>query len=260
MFERAIERTRRLGDYWLTAQTLREYAAAEMLNDAFESGIDHILDAEALCTEYGLNDLLVGVRALAARLLLRGKRLPEALERASVAMRELRKGVEFAHLVPLALSEVQDAMGNTDEGTRSIEAARSQLSAMLEDLEPEERARSWARVPNHAAIHARWMATAPTTANFELPAVDAPLGRALKADETVTVTLTIHDPGDGRIVDQVERRRRRLLRIVEQARSQGAAPTIGDLSTIVEVSEATVRRDLAAIRESGTEIATRGSR
>ena len=175
MFESALEKARRLQDVWITAQALREYAATELENDVIESGIDHALEAEALCREFGMNDLLVGVRALVGRLLLRGERTQEALDWTSLAMRELRDGVELAYLVPLALSEVHDALGNRDDASHYIALSYEQLSAMLSDLEPGMQERSWLQVPSHREIRARWAVIGPRKQRFELASAEAPL-------------------------------------------------------------------------------------
>ena len=160
---------------------MREFAATELENGSIELGITHILESEALSRKFGMNDLLVGVRALAGRLLLRGGRIEEALERATKAMREIRAGVELAHLVPLALSEVHDALGNREDASHFIALAYEQLSATLIDLDPEVRDRSWDQVPNHREIRARWAVIGPRTQSLDLPSMDAPLGRPFRS-------------------------------------------------------------------------------
>jgi tetratricopeptide (TPR) repeat protein len=260
MFESALEKTRRLQDFWITAQALREYAATELENDAIESGIDHVLEAEALCREFGMNDLLTGVRALAGRLLLRGGRTQEALDWTSRAMRELREGVELAHLVPLALSEVHDALGNRDDASHYIAQSFEQLSAMLSDLEPAMRERSWLQVPSHREIRTRWAVIGPRKQQFDLALAEAPLGRPLRDDETVSVEWTIHDPSDVAITGKTELRAVQILRLLEESKAAGARPTVTNLSEALGVSIATIRRDIASLRASGHTIDTRGSR
>ncbi len=260
LFNSALEKTRRLEDVWLTAQVLREFAATELENDAIELGTAHILEAEALSREYGMNDLLVGVRALAGRLLLRRGRIEEALEWATKAMRELRAGVELAHLVPLALSEVHDALGNREDASHFIALAHEQLSATLSDLDPDMRDRSWAQVPSHREIRARWAVIGPRTQTLDLPAADAPLGRPLRDDETVTIKWRIHEPHDETIDDRRELRRVQILRLLAEAEAAGALPTVPNLADALDVSVATVRRDIATLRSEGHQINTRGSR
>ena len=56
------------------------------------------------------------------------------------------------------------------------------------------------------------------------------------------------------------RRRHRLQRLLTEAEAQGAAPTVDDLARALGVSRATVKRDLAALRQAGMAVRTRGAR
>ncbi|MEE9297555.1 MAG: tetratricopeptide repeat protein [Acidimicrobiia bacterium] len=259
-FEDALALTRDSEDAWLTAQTLREFAAIELENDAIDSGIDHILEAESLCREYGMNDLLVGVRALAGRLTLRAGKTQEALEWSKKAMREIRPGVELAHLVPLALSEVHGALGDDEEAAHYITLAHEQLTSLLSGLDDTTRRRSWTHIPNHRDIYARWLALQPRRKTVDLPAADSPLGRRLRADEHVTIHWTVHDPSDEGISDRIERRRHQILRLLREAQESGTSPTVSHIADALEASNATIRRDLASLRSSGHVVNTRGSR
>ena len=207
-----------------------------------------------------MNDLLVGVRALAGRLTLRAGRPDEALEWATKAMREIRPGVELAHLVPLALSEVHGALGHDEEAAHHITLAHEQLTLMLSALEEGLQERSWSHIPNHRAIQTRWSALQPRREIFRLPSTSAPLGRAPRDDEYIEVSWAVHQPADERIVDRAERRRSQVVRLVDEANEAGASPTIVHLAQALGSSEATIRRDLAALRSEGYAILPRGSR
>ncbi len=259
-FREALALTRESKDSWLTAQTLRELAAIEFENDTIDEGVEHILEAEAICREFGMNDLLVGIRALAGRLTLRAGRPDEALDWATKAMREIRPGVELAHLVPLALSEVHGVLGNDEEAAHHITLAHEQLTLMLGALDEDLQEQSWSHIPNHHAIQARWSALQPRREIFKLPSTNAPLGRAPRDDEYIDVSWAVHEPADERIVDPIERRRRQVVRLVNEANEAGASPTIVHLAEALDSSEATIRRDLAALRSEGYAILTRGSR
>jgi tetratricopeptide (TPR) repeat protein/biotin operon repressor len=91
-----------------------------------------------------------------------------------------------------------------------------------------------------------------------LPHINAPTGRTLREDEYVVVTWKVGLPEDNKIPGKVGRRRHRLLRLLDEAATQHAAPTIKDLATALDVSRATVKRDLAALRRAGITIKTRG--
>jgi predicted ATPase/DNA-binding SARP family transcriptional activator len=94
----------------------------------------------------------------------------------------------------------------------------------------------------------------------QLPHMDAPTGRPLRDDEWVVVNWTITDPEDDLIEGKAARRHRVLLRLMDQVQAQGGAPTIDDLASALGVSRATIKRDLATLREQGYEVVTRGSR
>jgi DNA-binding transcriptional ArsR family regulator len=74
------------------------------------------------------------------------------------------------------------------------------------------------------------------------------------------VVWTIDHPDDARLASPIERRRRRLLRLLAEAGDRGAAPSIEHMAAALEVSDSTVRRDLAALRDAGHMVATRGQR
>ena len=69
--------------------------------------------------------------------------------------------------------------------------------------------------------------------------------------------LTVSEPADLAIDGAADRRRKRIERLVEEAAADGAAVRIPDLAAALEVSVATIRRDLAALRSAGHEIVTR---
>ena len=95
---------------------------------------------------------------------------------------------------------------------------------------------------------------------LRLPRQDAPTGRPLRDEEWVMVTWTLSAPEDGRVQGKISRRRHRLLRLLAQARAQGAAPTVPHLAAALETSTRTIERDLAALRAQGHETPTRGAR
>jgi predicted ATPase/DNA-binding SARP family transcriptional activator len=90
-----------------------------------------------------------------------------------------------------------------------------------------------------------------------LPRTDAPLGRPLRKDEYVIVTWTVAAPEDKVVARKVERRRRCILRLLNEARAQGAAPRDQDLAEVLGVSLTTLRRDMAALRAQGHRLPTR---
>lgn len=95
--------------------------------------------------------------------------------------------------------------------------------------------------------------------NVRLPRVEAPLGRVLLDDEWKEVSWTLYSPEDETISGKTARRQHQLLRMLDEAKAQGALPTLEHLAAALGVSVRTIKRDLAALREAGHVIETRGS-
>ena len=100
----------------------------------------------------------------------------------------------------------------------------------------------------------------PQSHNSRILKTGAPTGRPLRDDEYVTVTWTVEAPEDRVITGKAARRRAQLCRLLGEASQQGAAPTVDDLATALDVSRTTLKRDLAALRQAGYEVRTRGSK
>ncbi|MFN2137395.1 MAG: tetratricopeptide repeat protein, partial [Candidatus Promineifilaceae bacterium] len=111
----------------------------------------------------------------------------------------------------------------------------------------------------HRQIVTAWETSQPRRIDVRLPRAEAPLGRPLRDDEYVTVTWTLSLPEDKAVQDEVARRRARLRRLLQEAVAQGAAATVEDLATALDVSSRTIKRDLAALRAAGHTFQTRGS-
>jgi len=90
-------------------------------------------------------------------------------------------------------------------------------------------------------------------------------GKPLTACEKVTVILTLVDKEDrkqlspkGKIAS-IQRRRRKIMRMSEEAREQGGLLTQEDLAEILSADVRTIRRDITDLREAdGIYVATRG--
>jgi hypothetical protein len=90
-------------------------------------------------------------------------------------------------------------------------------------------------------------------AQVRLPRVGAPLRRSLRDDEMVCVTWTVTAPEDETISGKAARRQRRLIRLLREARDQGAIPSHQDLAGALQVSLRTIKRDVAALNRQGIE-------
>lgn len=95
----------------------------------------------------------------------------------------------------------------------------------------------------------------------ELARVDVPLGRRLTYSDRILVRWTI-DSGaeDARIFQshgEQELRKHRIIRLIEEAARQGAAPTDQDLAQALGVSRRTIESDMAVLGAAGLTLPTR---
>ncbi len=168
---------------------------------------------------------------------------------------EISMVVSFHHF------QVLIASGQTQAAMAFLSKAWNQLQGRLETAQGESFRRALLEeVPLHTAIRAAWQAYAPRHIIVRLPRIGAPSGRPLHEDEYVEVTWTPQLPQDDQEKDKVASRQARLLRLLQEAEDQGAAPTIDDLARALEVSRATVKRDLSALRRAGHRAKTRGGK
>lgn len=97
---------------------------------------------------------------------------------------------------------------------------------------------------------------------YQCVAVTAGAGKAISECAQVSVALTLfrldedrpclHDHGAAGL------RRSKLCRLTEEAREQGGLLTQEDLAVLLSCDERTVRRDVAALKKIGINVATRG--
>lgn len=103
-----------------------------------------------------------------------------------------------------------------------------------------------------------------------LARADVPAHRRPKPDEMVTLIWTVdagdedaalaEREGEDKWHPKVALRRHRILRLLDEAESVGASPTVADLAGALDVSSRTIRSDLNALRDQGHPVRTRGSR
>lgn len=245
---------------WLEAQVCRLQAVLALEEGDPERALRLLDETERICRELGMRDLAISLLALRGKALLDLGKPQAALAATAEAMAQLRPGVMEAYLVPFWHYQVLTALGRENEAHAALEQAYRTLMHFLEGFSPEEQRRSIRRVRGHREIVTAWEAAQPGCATFRLPRADAPTGRPLRDDEWVEVTWTVEAPEDETIPRKTARRQHRLLRLLREAAEQGAAPTVDHLAEALGVSRATIKRDLAALRQAGHEVRTRGSR
>ena len=95
-----------------------------------------------------------------------------------------------------------------------------------------------------------------STADDKMPASESLSFAELPADrkgsdQMVSVEWTVHHPDDLCIPDKKDRRKRRLVRIMNEAELAGAKPRVEDLAGALDASLSTLKRDLSALRNDG---------
>jgi len=152
------------------------------------------------------------------------------------------------------------AAGESDRGLVALQAAYNLLMQFAENIADPERRRAYLHdIDPGRPIWNDYHKYILGQSKVLLPCADAPLGRPLLASEWVEITWTANTPEDEKFEGKTERRQHQLLRLVQEAQEQAAAPTVGHLAKALGVSDRTIKRDLAALRDSGHIVATRGA-
>lgn len=260
LLEESLEALAGTGNRFLESQHLRSLALVQLDRDQPEHALTALDRADRICMQAGLEDMAVELASIRGVAYLASGRVSEAVHIARQAVERLTAGVERPYLVHHRHALAATAAGELAEASGAALRARDALETTLERLSPDERQIAIDRVPEHRAIVEAADRLAPNTVQAWIPAIDAPIGRPLADDDLRQITWTINHPDDSTAGSGIERRRRQILRLLDEAYEAGAAPSIEHLAEAVEVSDSTIRRDLKALREAGHPVVTRGQR
>jgi DNA-binding transcriptional ArsR family regulator len=260
MLEESLDALEGTGNHFLEAQHLRSLALLQHQQGDFEAALVTLDRADEVSVGAGFDDLRVELSSIRAMVWLALGDVDEALESTRMAVANLTSGVERPYLVHYRHALVAAEAGDPDEARRAAVEANHGLQTALSGLSPEQLDHALTRVPEHAEVVALMADVSPKTIEVRLPAIGAPVGKALESADLRPVTWTIAHPDDDRLDDPIERRRRRILRLLAEAEASHVSPPIEALAEALDVSEATIRRDLSALRDSGHSLHTRGSR
>ncbi|OIO93378.1 MAG: hypothetical protein AUK03_08290 [Anaerolineae bacterium CG2_30_64_16] len=255
----ALAASQAAGDRWTELSNHRSLISLLLDEERPAAAMTHLEHAEVICEELQLAERSVDLLIDKARILLALGQLDATLEAVTQAMAALKPGVEQAYLAPFIHFRILRALGKNDAAGAALAQAHQLLMTFLQGLSPDQQRVSMAHVPAHREILAAWQAGRPQLPRL-LPRAGVPTGRPLREDEWVEVTWKVSAAEDNVIFGKTARRQHRLRRLLREAAAQAAAPTVDDLAAALEVSRATIKRDLAELRGAGQAVRTRGSR
>ena len=246
-------------DPWVAAQSHQSRAVIHLAQAAWAAALRDTEAGLSICEQYGFADLAPLVLALQSQALLGLGQTAGALAAARRAAEDRAESAYGAHLIHWYHHRILAHAGDADGAQAALARAHRRLETLLSTLSPQDQARSRAQIPEHRAILAAWEEQRPVQQSVRLPRPYAPTGRPITADEEVEVTWTVESAADRAISSKTERRRAQLLRLLRQAADQGGLPAYHHLADALGVSERTIKRDMAALRQTEAELPpTRG--
>jgi DNA-binding SARP family transcriptional activator len=256
--ERALALPGITGHAWTVSQLLERRAEVLLAAGDADAAQPVLTEALELVRAHRLADLEAGLLALDGTARLAAGDVAGAVTATDAAVAAIHDGVERRFLVHLRHHEALAAAGDVQRAAEAARRAVAELTAILDGLGAEDRAKAEA-VPEHRRILQATPAGSSTVTEVRVASASAPRGRPLRTAELLDVVVDL-DPGPDAPADPIRRRRHVLHRVIDQVDEQGGAVTVTDLAHLLAVSEATVRRDLQALRRSGARIETRGRR
>ncbi len=242
---------------WALVQVHERLAAVALARGEPAIAVEHARNAWSSAVEHGARDRVPLVRSLEGEALLALGEGEAAFEATAAAVEALHAGVERGYLVRYRHHLTAAAIGRRDVAAREAAAAAEELHRVVGQLEPAARELALG-CPEHRRILDA-AAGVSVGRTLVVASAQAPLGRSLRAEEYLEVVVDLALPGSAP-ADPLERRRATLLHVLDQLAEAGGLPTVEDLASALEVSTATTRRDLAALRAGGRLVRTRGNR
>ncbi len=242
--ETALEIVRDTGDRFLEVQILRSLAWTEREAGHADEARLAVSEAVSIAHECSLDAELPTLLALEAWVLVACGKHQEAKGSVEESVSMSSALSEFREIGAWWRHKTFEALDMPVEAEAELRVAHASLAETLAPFDEEERTRALTRVAEHRAITEAYASRFPRTEEVTLPSDRAP-------EETVAVTWTVHHPDDLCIPDKKDRRKRRLIRILNEAELAGARPRLEDLASALEASLSTLKRDMAALRSDG---------
>ncbi|MDH3729943.1 MAG: AAA family ATPase [Acidimicrobiia bacterium] len=222
---------------WTTAHMNRTQAEVRLASGDLAGAREYCDLARAAAAEGDLTDALPTIAGLSAQVALAAGDKDRALEEARRAVANLGPAVEQPYL--LHYTHYRAAIDH-QERANALVRAYDGLQSALEGFTPSERLLAEA-VPEHSAIIESWSAHFPIQRRVDLQQVDG--------SGALTVELTVAAPGDHAASTKPTRRRLRIVRMLAEAAEHGVVLDTARIASLLGVSPATVRRDIAVLRQ-----------
>ncbi len=239
-----------IGDLRLEAYG-RTYLGLLLETSDPQQAYQHYARALEIRQQIGQPAMQVDSRAGLARALLEMGRVNEAAAYITEALTWVDENgtdcVGDMWLVYLTGYRVFTIAGKDDDAARCIETANRYLVEELDSM-PDEATRTalLESLPELRQVQDAYREFQRRKQGIQrlfcLPPTDRTAG-------WVHVTWTLNAPEDEAIPGKVARRRHRLMRLLEEAKQQGAAPSYRDLAEALGVGLRTVERDMASLKE-----------
>ena len=173
--------------------------------------------------------------------------LGQRTEAIGVVKQVLAKNSEagfFPHISAWRVVAVLRRGGESALADQQVEFAYEVMERSLEGLSPELMKTARQNVPEHRAIQEAYAKLKPLVRQCRWPRHSTE--ESVSDVGYIEVDLTVSAPEDSDWPTEVERRRHRVQRIWHEAQAQGVTPRPADVAELLEVSEKTIKRDLAS--------------
>ncbi|MDA0243650.1 MAG: AAA family ATPase [Chloroflexi bacterium] len=218
------------------------WGVAEVGHGRWEAAREAFTRAADLFAQEGYTDFVTAMHSFVA--LCRGQ-MGEvaggvALSTAAVNQLAQSPGGEFVVEMFDHHAQLLQMAGERVAARGALEKGLAAVAQQANSLPLDWQAQFWQR-PLHQQLKGAWAAVAPQQVVVALPNHAAP-------PAMVAVTWTVFDPLLDVGGDKKGRRQGQLARLAAEAAAQGARAGAGDYAAVLDVSLATVKRDLAEMR------------
>jgi DNA-binding SARP family transcriptional activator/tetratricopeptide (TPR) repeat protein len=207
-------------------------------------GLQDFMQLEPEILALDMPSIMVDFHAQLGALLLKTGAAASALERFEQSLRtlSLENGSQSAyapdtnHQRALALAQ----LGRYEESRQALQLAHQELMLVFAGIADHDRQQAFERVPEWRELIKDW-----EHQHLRRLTTDLPLsGKTTR----ITVQFTLETPEDSHIHSKTKRRHNQLERVLREANQQGVVARVADLANLFGCGTATIKRDLAALR------------